>query len=198
MSSGRTLFVEDFPVRTSVRPDWLRAFRERALNYGKSKPVLFLKLDRNTSSWRMLQHSLTGGLVSFSGTWPRSGMMHNGIVYRLPTLAPSIRGTDCGWWPTPQRLDRYFCHSTPQGLQSRIGKKQIMVPHIWQLGTGRRYAPPELSEWLMGFQETWSFVLDLSGMPYNLRSRKSSVGPSSRTPGMPKQSREEFEDEKGE
>jgi len=52
-------------------------------------------------SWRTWQRCLLEGWIEFSGRWPRSGMMLNGIAYRLPTLVPRMSGTGCSYWLTP-------------------------------------------------------------------------------------------------
>jgi hypothetical protein len=41
-------------------------------------------------------------LTVFSETWPRSGLMRNGIAYQLPPLVPLTDATGPGLWPTPQ------------------------------------------------------------------------------------------------
>jgi len=55
--------------------------------------------------WRTWQRCLLEGWTEFSGRWPRSGMMRNGIAYRLPTLVPRISGTGCSYWLTPRASD---------------------------------------------------------------------------------------------
>jgi hypothetical protein len=51
-----------------------------------------------------LQESGEVGLAEFSETWPRSGIMLNGIAYQLEPLAPLTSATGCGLWPTPTKL----------------------------------------------------------------------------------------------
>jgi hypothetical protein len=48
---------------------------------------------------------LVEGLTEFSETWPRSGMMRNGIAYQLPPLVPLTDETASGLWPTPTSQD---------------------------------------------------------------------------------------------
>lgn len=40
-------------------------------------------------------------LLEYSASWPKRGMMRNGIVYQLPTAARPTKGNECGYWPTP-------------------------------------------------------------------------------------------------
>lgn len=54
--------------------------------------------------WYEPTPDLFGTLNRFSGRWPRSGLMRAGIVYELPTLAPTTGGTGGGAlpiWQTP-------------------------------------------------------------------------------------------------
>lgn len=68
--------------------------------YGESTPVLLAKFDRAMSLWKTSQLCLEGGLAEFSETWPRSGMMRNGIAYQLLPLAPLTSEIECGLLPT--------------------------------------------------------------------------------------------------
>jgi hypothetical protein len=94
-----------FPAKTSVSPERARALAASAVAYGRSSPELLAKYDRATSSWRTSQLCLDGELSEFSETWPRSGLMRNGIAYQL---APLVRLTDAigsGLLPTPTEGD---------------------------------------------------------------------------------------------
>ncbi len=72
---------------------------------GRSSSEPFALYDHDSSSWRTSQTSWrsTQGLPSetFSGTWPRSGMTRNGIVFQLAPLVPFISEIESGSWPTP-------------------------------------------------------------------------------------------------
>lgn len=57
-------------------------------------------LDRDTSSWKTYQQSLVTDWESFSQTWPRWGLMLDGVVYRLPVSEPATLETDGGSLPT--------------------------------------------------------------------------------------------------
>lgn len=98
------LFAEDFPAKTSPLRDWERVWTEPGPVSGKSTPALLANLDPLTSSWRTSQHSLEGGLTSFSETWPRSGMMRSGIAFQLPPLVLLTDETGSGSWPTPNTV----------------------------------------------------------------------------------------------
>lgn len=89
--------VEVSPVRTSASQDEdLESSEESGADCGESTPVSFARYDRATASWRTAQCLLLGGLESFSGTWPRSGMMRRGRCYPLKIAAHRMNGRGCG------------------------------------------------------------------------------------------------------
>lgn len=57
-------------------------------------------LDHDTFSWKTYQQSLVTDWESFSQTWPRWGLMLDGVVYRLPVSEPATLETDGGSLPT--------------------------------------------------------------------------------------------------
>jgi len=88
-------------------------------------------------------------LDNYSETWPRSGMMRNGIAYRLPTLALRINETESGSWPTPTARDwkdtGNLSNVPENGLLGRFFKNRFGIN-----------LPPIVSEWLMGFPSGWT------------------------------------------
>lgn len=80
-----TSLQEDSPARTSALPAKARASAERAADSGATWQGSLAKYDRDSRLWKTHQHSLYGGLIEFSGTWPRWGMMRDGELYPLPT-----------------------------------------------------------------------------------------------------------------
>ena len=104
-----TSSAEVSPVRTLALPEKDSALsEEREAVCGESMPGSFARYDRATASWRTHQCSLFGGLESFSGTWPREGMMRHGRCYQLAIVAPRMNGRECGSSqkiPTPRSND---------------------------------------------------------------------------------------------
>lgn len=93
--------VEDSPARTSARPVRVLELMARAAASGQNMPDLLASFDHDTSLWRTSQHCLVEGLTVFSGIWPRSGTMRNGIAYQRPPLALATDATESGLWATP-------------------------------------------------------------------------------------------------
>ena len=129
------------------------------MGYGLKSQDLLARYDPKLSSWKTSQLSLVEGLTEFSQTWPRSGMMRNGIAYRLPTLVRDKFGTEFGLWPTPNA-------SAYKGgrLSPRRGVKNP-EKNNWQdfcsLVLGHRYPEPEITEQVMGFPTGWTEIKPL-------------------------------------
>lgn len=113
----RTLILETFRKWTSSREDSHAktsallekelASRGVVLHSGNitSKPLGYY--DQNSHSLRMFQHSLIGDSTLFLQTLPKSGMMWNGIIYRLPQLVHFTKGRGFLYWLTPTLVQRW-------------------------------------------------------------------------------------------
>jgi hypothetical protein len=159
-----------FPAKISPSPERARALRASAAGYGRSTPELLARYDRATSSWRTSQLCLDGDLSEFSETWPRSGLMRNGIAYQLPPLVRLTDETGSGLWPTPAAVS----YGTNQGGgMGRVGPirpslETMARQNLWP--TADRYSGlqsygqnailgslnPTWVEWLMGFPLGWT------------------------------------------
>lgn len=82
---SRTSLPGDSLARTSALPEKARASVERAADSGATWQGSLAKYDRQSRGWKTHQHSLYGGLIEYSETWPRWGMMRDGELYPLPT-----------------------------------------------------------------------------------------------------------------
>ena len=108
----------DFHARICQSPAEVKDLKERPVDSG-GKPLQPLAgYDQKSSSWRMLHPSLLEESEPFSGRWPRSGIVLNGIAYRLDTLAHRTKGIASGlseleMWPTPRARDHKDGESVP-------------------------------------------------------------------------------------
>ena len=113
--------------------------------FGVKSRESFVKFDHDSYSWKIHQHSLLGGLESFSETWPTWGEMHNGECFQLAPLVHHIHAPACSYWPTPRASDKDNCGGSgarkkAQRLGTYVGRKQN----------------PQLTEWLMGWPIGWT------------------------------------------
>jgi hypothetical protein len=128
-------------ARTSALRERGLALKASAAAYGQSMPDLLANYDHGSSSWRTSQHSLEGGLTEFSGTWPRSGMVHGGIAYPLQPLAPLTAGTGYGSLPTPRSQDAKHAAATDYELSRNP------IYDLLHVRVARMYPTPAARDW---------------------------------------------------
>src|SRR5690606_9779779 len=80
--------AEASPAKTLAMPEREQELLANVPACGLSLPGSFASFDPATSSWRTLQRCFLEGWMSYSETWPRAGMMRNGIAFRRQPLAP--------------------------------------------------------------------------------------------------------------
>ncbi len=137
---------------------------EKERDYKGSEADSFLKSaallatwDQESLFWRTSQLCLLGGWMKFSGRWPRSGTMRNGIAYRLRLLVPRMSGTGFSFWATPTTMDSMAPKTdkaiekertvTRKGrtnfanLRDQVvrGKEMFPNPTMWPTPTSRDY-----------------------------------------------------------
>jgi hypothetical protein len=131
-SSAADSHASRYPLPAAGRP------RTTSGGSGLSSPASFASLDPDgswlrTSPDSSVQASLLGPLLArFSGTWPRSGSMHAGIVYAHPTLArPTSASGSSSWLGTPSAADAMGGHLSRGGARSDelLLKGQIKALH---------------------------------------------------------------------
>lgn len=140
--------AEDSPVRTSQLQERGRGLLEHAAGCGQSLTGSFAFYDRSTSSWRTYQHSLFGGLVEFSETWPKAGTMRNGNVFQCAILAFPTSGREFGLLPTVTAKGNYnragVSSTSGDGLATVVKRLTGFFPGV------------EFYEVLMGFPPGWT------------------------------------------
>ena len=164
------LSAEDSPARTSATLEMELGLKASAAAYRVSTPGLLANYDRTTSSWKTSQRCLIEGFTEFSETWPRSGMMRNGIAYQLPTLAHPISAIGCGSLLTPIKMDGRMNQSLRDNYQRQDNHSygSLSEQLISQLGCRNS---PNLTAMIMGFPKNWVHMVTQSSR----KSRKSSV-----------------------
>ena len=100
-----TSFLEDFPVRTSQQQDEAQVLTEPDQECGFTWRESLAKYDLNTSTWRTVHSSLLEDSTEFLGTWPRWGLMHDGVSYRQQTLVRHTKETASGLWASQNSRD---------------------------------------------------------------------------------------------
>lgn len=169
------LLPEDSPAKTFQQLGLERELlMEKEVPYGGKCYDLLASYDQNTQSLKMSQacllENLDDGLPSYCQTWPPSGMMQNGIVYRLPTLGRATAASVSGLLPTPVKSDGHspslkgtlrsdetwemFCSITQtlkalyHGLKEREKNTKVCVVN------------PSVTEKMMGYLIGWTELPD--------------------------------------
>ena len=126
-SSQLNLSAGDSPVNQSQSQEREKETRTTD-GSGPSSFEPFARYDLGTHSWRMYQgcsQLTTGDLPDeFSGTWPRRGMIRNGIAYRPKMSEPPISDDGCSLLPTPRAI--YGAHPGMKDPSHLTG-----AVHLW-------------------------------------------------------------------
>ena len=126
---------------------WLASNRAQAMSaiFGQIQRASFAKYDPDSSSWRTCQGfwALMGTSDTYSGSFPASGMMLRGRLYRQPTVEPLTSASACGsspHYPTPAAI---AYGSNRGGAAGRVGPVRhsldSMARHnLWPTPTSSR------------------------------------------------------------
>lgn len=134
----------------------------READYGVNALVLLAQYDPNTRSLRMSQtcfldllNNPEDGSPQSYETWPTSGMMRNGTIYQLPTLAPGIGGGEFGYLPTPTKSAD--SKGSPKGRYFGSGTCYSNLREVLRDGPDDPVYPnPVFVEEMMGFPTLWT------------------------------------------
>lgn len=119
-----TSLVEDFHVRTLALQEMAWVLPEAAPGYGVKCIELYGRLSLDTSSLRTVQCSLFEDLKKSYATFPKSGIMLNGDVYRTATLDSTTTVREYMLLPTPTKSN-----NKRGGFKSGIRLKQYLSRH---------------------------------------------------------------------
>ena len=150
---------------------------ESVLDSGMRLCGLHKKFPPNGFSVKMCRHCEQEGCHRCSVTFPRLGMMRNGIVTERPGLTPLTNENASSLLPT---VTANTAKNTSLGINWNMREKKCHLDGVFMnqhgLKTGERLQPAFL-EWMMGFPIGWTEVL-LSGMQSSrnksIRSSKQS------------------------
>ena len=140
---------EGFPVSRIVLPASVERLLMSVIS-GENLPGSFARLGQDGCWLKTCQGYLVprmdGSLVEFSETWPRWGIMRDGVCMELAPLVRPIDENESLLWPTPTAN----CHQNPgehgqggQNLVTEVYRDAGEIPTTGQLN-------PEFVECLMG------------------------------------------------
>jgi hypothetical protein len=120
---------------------------------GMNSLVLLAKWDRDSLSWKTSQRSLLVELETFAERFPISGIMRNGELFELPTLALRTDENGSSLWPTPDA--QMAKHAAPTQWEIKRAQSDPTRQRQLHIETGGKLNPFWV-EALMGFPIGWT------------------------------------------
>ena len=176
---------------------------ENGVDYGANTQGSFARYDRDSCSWKTAQCSLFGGLESFSGTWPKQGIMLHGRCYPLVIAAHRTSESGCGLserFPTPTVFGNYnrkgISPRSGDGLSTYVKKWPTPQSRDFKSGMASRVEKSwrNLNDWVEKFPTPCRTDYKGAGKTGTFRDRldyaaergrtKSNVYPTPGTNGM--------------
>ena len=131
--------------------------KEQGADYGLRCGVLLGRLDLDTYSLKTVQCCLFEDLNKSYATFPKSGMCVNGNVYKLPSLATTIKESDFLPLPTPAKSDAKIILRYSKSYQKYYcNKHQDKTLYQCHLNGLTANQTMNLYEWMMGFPKNWT------------------------------------------
>lgn len=90
----------DSPVKTYPQPEKAKESLELDRDCGDKWLGSLARYDPDSRSWKTAQCLLHGGLEEYSETWPRWGMMRDGVCWERNTPVYFTSESECGFMPT--------------------------------------------------------------------------------------------------
>lgn len=157
-----TWFRAVFRARISQSAEMVTGSQEKNQGCGGKWQGSFARFNQNTYSWKTPQYSLLGGLIEYSETWPRWGMMQDGACFRLASLVHHTHGKGCSLWPTPTARDRRTLAGGRDRKRAKKSGKSLCHTIGELLGFPKRtYIKPCILEKMMIWPEGWTDVKPL-------------------------------------
>jgi len=191
-----TSYLAAFHAKTSAPQERAQESTEPDLECGVTWRESLAKYDPDTSMWKTVHSSLLEDSIEFSGTWPRWGLMQDGVSYQQQTLVRRIKETGFGSWPTPIAQDAKHSGYAPSGpgkadkLLYAVVKWPTPTAHNAKEGAYpaefTRNTPtlsaqaggmlnPTWVEWLMGWPLGWTDLKPLATDKYQQWQQQHGV-----------------------
>lgn len=155
-----TWFRGDFLARTSAAPEPVPESPESGQGSGEKWHGSLARYDRASSTWKTHQYSLLGDLTLYSETWPRWGLMRDGVCWGQSTLAPRTSGTESGLWPTLTASIGTKCGGRHKGRPDTLSSYLAEIEGLKTSSTS--LVNPVWAEWFMGWPLGWTDLKPLA------------------------------------
>ena len=110
--------------------------------FGEKWRELSVKYNPDTHSWKTHQCSLLEGLDEFSETWPKWGMMQNGVCWERIIAERPTNETESGFWRSPDTGQGGTSGLLKKGLNKRANGQPIQIRLVDQVNNPRFWPTP--------------------------------------------------------
>jgi len=148
---------------TAAASMWPMDWMGNARDCGPKWQGSFAKYDPASSSWKMSQLFLMDGWDTFSGTWPRWGMVLAGESFQLPPLVPRTTAKEYFFLLTPSASDgkkRYSFRASSLAGRYRKHPNGNLAEQVSFLAQERGVQDGRLNplfwEWMIGMPLGWT------------------------------------------
>ena len=121
------LFRAGFHAKTSQPQEKEQELMESEAECGNTWQGLLAKFDPNTSLWKTAQCSLFEDLELSLETWPKWGLMQDGVCWEQTPLALPTNETESGFWLTPSTVD--IPTRSKESMEKRFAYREKMGRH---------------------------------------------------------------------
>lgn len=147
-----TSSVEDSRVRTSLRLEREMELEAKRAVCGNIWRELSVRFDPISYGWKTHRCLWSEDLEQSSVTFPRWGMIADGVLWERITQEPIISETGSGYWPTPT------AHNAKEG--NYPAERNRKTPTLASQVGGK--LNPNWVEWLMGWPVGWTSLNPIS------------------------------------
>jgi hypothetical protein len=130
------------PVRTFHLLVEALGLQENGRAFGEKWRELSVKYNPDTHSWKTHQCSLLEGLDEFSETWPKWGMMQNGVCWERIIAERPTNETESGFWRSPDTGQGGTSGLLKKGLNKRANGQPIQIRLVDQVNNPRFWPTP--------------------------------------------------------
>jgi len=157
-------YLEAFHAKTSQPLEGGGGSLVREAPCGNTWPGSFARWSQDSSLWKIAQCLLPEDSQLYLGTWPRWGLMQDGVCLEQRPLVRNTKETACGSWGTPTTSQDYkpirkLAPSEASGKHGTILVGSIGKEHPHLIG---RYLRPLVTEYLMGWPIGWTDLKPLA------------------------------------
>lgn len=157
-------YLEAFHAKTSQPLEGGGGSLVREAQCGNTWPGSFARWSQDLSLWKIAQCLLPEDSQLYLGTWPRWGLMQDGVCLEQRPLVRNTKETACGSWGTPTTSQDYkpirkLAPSEASGKHGTILVGSIGKEHPHLIG---RYLRPLVTEYLMGWPIGWTDLKPLA------------------------------------